>query len=384
MDQDDLISNIFWADAKMMIAYSHFGDVVSFDTTYRKNQSGRPFAILLGVNHHKQTAIFGVALLCDESAKTFIWLFDTFVKAMSAWNAMLEKYDLKDNDWLIQMFDLRNKWALVYGRETFCADMTTTQWSEGMNNVIKNYVSYQHNLLRFFEHFQRLIEDCHYEELKADFKATQSTPSLSFPVEILKDAASIYTPTVFNVFQDELCKAYDCAMQIFDHIGTVTEYKLTNHKKQFQHTVRYDFSNNTVIYSCRKFEFTGVLCSHALKVLSSKDIKKIHVQYILKRLTKSAKLQTQAPMKATETEETYKIARTALAKISKDVDAHLKDNNIGKSISKITEATTVPSASEKIKGIENRERVRGKSTRPRNTLERVRKKKNVALGEPSQ
>nr|XP_048336920.1 protein FAR1-RELATED SEQUENCE 5-like [Ziziphus jujuba var. spinosa] len=131
VDQDDLISNIFWADAKMMIAFSHFGDVVSFDTTYRKNQSGRPFAMFVGVNHHKQTTIFGAALLYDESAETFIWLFDIFVKAMSAkhlsgvfakfrefakdfrsciydyeeeqefflaWNAMLEKYDLKDND----------------------------------------------------------------------------------------------------------------------------------------------------------------------------------------------------------------------------------------------------------------------------------------------
>nr|XP_048321706.1 protein FAR1-RELATED SEQUENCE 5-like [Ziziphus jujuba var. spinosa] len=446
VDQDVLISNIFWTDAKMMIAYSHFGDVISFDTTYRKNQSGRPFAMFLGVNHHKQTTIFGAALLYDESAETFIWFFDTFVKAMSAkhlsgvfakfrefakdfssciydyeeeqefflvWNAMLEKYDLKDNDWLIRMFDLRKKWALVYGRETFCADMTTTQRSESMNNVIKNSVSYQHNLLRFFEHFQRLTEDCCYEELKADFKATQSTPSLSFPVEILKDAASIYTPTGFKVFQDELCKAYDCAMQIFDHIGTVTEYKLNNHKKQFQHTVRYDFSDNTVICSCRKFEFTGILCSHALKVLSSKDIKKIFIQYILKRWTKSAKLgnsefvfantinedpkvslarrykdlcrlQTQVATKAAETEETYKIARTALAKILEDVDAYLKDNNIGKSISKIVETTTVPSASEKIKGIKSKKRVRGKSTRPRNALERVRKKKNVALGEPSQ
>nr|XP_048323797.1 protein FAR1-RELATED SEQUENCE 5-like [Ziziphus jujuba var. spinosa] len=132
-DQDDLIINIFPADAKMMIAYSDFGDVVSFDTTYRKNQSGRPFAMFLGVNHHKQTTIFGAALLYDESTETFIWLFDTFVKAMSeeqqfflAWNAMLEKYDLKDNDWLIRMLDLRKKWALVYGRETLCADMTTT------------------------------------------------------------------------------------------------------------------------------------------------------------------------------------------------------------------------------------------------------------------
>ncbi|KAG8367782.1 hypothetical protein BUALT_Bualt16G0108500 [Buddleja alternifolia] len=38
VDEDDLITNILWADAQMMADYAHFGDVVSFDTTYRKNK----------------------------------------------------------------------------------------------------------------------------------------------------------------------------------------------------------------------------------------------------------------------------------------------------------------------------------------------------------
>ncbi|KAJ1392528.1 FAR1 DNA-binding domain [Sesbania bispinosa] len=44
-----------------------------------------------------------------------------------AWNNMLEKYDLQDNSWLKQTFALKEKWALVYGRANFCADMTTIQ-----------------------------------------------------------------------------------------------------------------------------------------------------------------------------------------------------------------------------------------------------------------
>ena len=83
VDEDDLITNIFWADARMMVDYDYFGDVVCFDTTYRKNKEGRPFAMFVGVNHHKQTIIFGAALLYDETIQTFTWLFDTFVKAMS-------------------------------------------------------------------------------------------------------------------------------------------------------------------------------------------------------------------------------------------------------------------------------------------------------------
>ncbi|XP_042460349.1 protein FAR1-RELATED SEQUENCE 5-like [Zingiber officinale] len=82
VDEDDLITNIFWCDAKMRADYGNFGDIVCFDTTYRKNNEGRPIALFVGVNHHKQSIIFGAALLYDETSLTFEWLFDTFTKAM--------------------------------------------------------------------------------------------------------------------------------------------------------------------------------------------------------------------------------------------------------------------------------------------------------------
>ncbi|XP_062013975.1 protein FAR1-RELATED SEQUENCE 5-like [Rosa rugosa] len=44
-----------------------------------------------------------------------------------AWNGLLEKYSLKENKWLSNLFELREKWALVYGRHTFTADMQSTQ-----------------------------------------------------------------------------------------------------------------------------------------------------------------------------------------------------------------------------------------------------------------
>ncbi|KAF1862436.1 hypothetical protein Lal_00026970 [Lupinus albus] len=76
VDEDDLITNIFWRDAKMMVDYSYFGDVVCFDTTYRKNKECRPFAMFIGVDHHKLSTIFG-------AAKTFVWLFKSLSTAMS-------------------------------------------------------------------------------------------------------------------------------------------------------------------------------------------------------------------------------------------------------------------------------------------------------------
>lgn len=83
VDEDDLITNIFWTDSKMIADYEVFGDVLCFDTTYRKLNDGRPFGLLVGVDNHKKSVVFGAALLYDETADSFVWLFKTFLKAMS-------------------------------------------------------------------------------------------------------------------------------------------------------------------------------------------------------------------------------------------------------------------------------------------------------------
>jgi zinc finger SWIM domain-containing protein 3 len=83
VDEDDLITNNFWTDSKMVADYELFGDVVCFDTTYRKLNDGCPFGLLCGVNNHKKTIIFGAALLYNEIAESFVWLLKTFLAAMS-------------------------------------------------------------------------------------------------------------------------------------------------------------------------------------------------------------------------------------------------------------------------------------------------------------
>ncbi|KAK9217999.1 hypothetical protein WN943_006633 [Citrus x changshan-huyou] len=82
-DNEEQITNRFWADAKMIIDYGQFSDVVSFDTTYKINKENQPFAVFVGLNHHQEIVTFGAVLLYDETADSFIWLFETFLQAMS-------------------------------------------------------------------------------------------------------------------------------------------------------------------------------------------------------------------------------------------------------------------------------------------------------------
>lgn len=82
-DNDHSGGNIFWADATCRTNYSYFGDTVTFDTRYRTNRYRVPFASFTGLNHHGQPVLFGCALILNEPETSFIWLFQTWLHAMS-------------------------------------------------------------------------------------------------------------------------------------------------------------------------------------------------------------------------------------------------------------------------------------------------------------
>ncbi|KAK3136366.1 hypothetical protein QOZ80_5BG0432850 [Eleusine coracana subsp. coracana] len=82
VDQSGCVVSVFWAGARTKAAYRHFGDAVTFDTTYKKNRYMLPFVTFSGINHHLQPVIFGCALLMEETEFSFVWLFQTWLTAM--------------------------------------------------------------------------------------------------------------------------------------------------------------------------------------------------------------------------------------------------------------------------------------------------------------
>jgi hypothetical protein len=79
LDSKEQITNIFWADAKMLIDYAHFEDVMTFDTTFGTNQESRSFSVFVGFSQFRETMIFGAALMYDETFESFTWLFEVFL-----------------------------------------------------------------------------------------------------------------------------------------------------------------------------------------------------------------------------------------------------------------------------------------------------------------
>lgn len=79
VDNEDKMINFFWVDGMSIADYNYFGDVACFDSTYQTNMYNQSF----GVNHHRQTVLSGADLLLNETTESFIWLFHTFLHAMS-------------------------------------------------------------------------------------------------------------------------------------------------------------------------------------------------------------------------------------------------------------------------------------------------------------
>ena len=65
------LKRLVWADGWSRNDFLCFGDVIAFDTTYKKNKYNLPLVIFSGCNNHSQTIIFGAALVLDETIETY-------------------------------------------------------------------------------------------------------------------------------------------------------------------------------------------------------------------------------------------------------------------------------------------------------------------------
>ncbi|KAM6573262.1 hypothetical protein CsatA_017342 [Cannabis sativa] len=361
-DADGQITNVFWADAKMVMDYGDFGDVVCFNTSYKLHKDCRPFAPFIGINHHKQIVIFGAALLYDETLESYKWLFRTFLEAMSgkkpktiltdqdvvmaeaintvlvgahhrtclwhlyqngvkqlgymfagsssfindlsrcffdqeeeedfinAWKAMLDLYGLWENDWLHQIYENREKWAIPYRRHIFSADMERSLRFETFTTSLRKYLNPDSDVIPLLKHLAKLVNDFHYKELEANYDMSQHPPKLMGDVIFLKHGRDFYTPSVFELFQHEYETCLNMVVNRCTNSEALFQYRVSLYGQQREYTVTFDSADETICCNCMKFECVGVLCSHAMKVLDYRNIKLLPTKYILKRWTKDARV----------------------------------------------------------------------------------------------
>lgn len=78
IDSDDRLENLLWADSISLFDYKHFGYAITFDATYKMNTYRKPLEIIIGINNHLRSCIFGMALIVDETVETYTWVLQTY------------------------------------------------------------------------------------------------------------------------------------------------------------------------------------------------------------------------------------------------------------------------------------------------------------------
>jgi hypothetical protein len=110
------------------------------------------------------------------------------------WHELLAKYEIQGNSWVNNLYKLCEKWATIYRRESISADMTSTQRSEGINNVFKKTFRKRLCLSELLEAYDKCNSRLHRKEKYEDYKSRHTSPVLCLSnLPLLKTTAESYT-----------------------------------------------------------------------------------------------------------------------------------------------------------------------------------------------
>ncbi|KAK9939545.1 hypothetical protein M0R45_016237 [Rubus argutus] len=145
------------------MAYQYFGDVITFDTTYRTNKYEMPFAPFTGVNHHFQSIQFGCALLQDETKATFFWLFETWLEAMGGRHpsCIITDQDLAMKGAIANVFpNIRHRLCIWHIMKKFGEKLSHVYFKKSNFKIgIKKCIWSTYKIEDFEKQWKKLIEE---------------------------------------------------------------------------------------------------------------------------------------------------------------------------------------------------------------------------------
>ncbi|RVX12247.1 Protein FAR1-related sequence 9 [Vitis vinifera] len=285
---------------------------VTFDTTCRTNRYRVPLTAFTGLNHHGQPVLFGCALLFNESESSFVWLFQSWLNAMSgrapvsittdpdrfiqvAVSQVLPETRHRFSKWGI-FRETQEKLAHIYqSHPTFepefqkCINETETidEFESCWESLLERYYLMDNEWLQsMYNARQQWVPVYMRDTFFGEMHANKGNEGMSSFFDGYVNAATTiqmlikqYEKAVASWHEKELKADYDTSnttpnwlrplliLQLNDDSGTVTTYRVSK------------FGDDHKAHSVR----------HILAVFRAKNVLTLPSQYILKRWTRNAK-----------------------------------------------------------------------------------------------
>ncbi|KAJ1267451.1 hypothetical protein BS78_07G056900 [Paspalum vaginatum] len=207
----------------------------------------------------------------------------------SGWNSIITKHGLSNNDLLQSLYDIRGQWAPAYTKKVFCPRNQMPTTCGNIEKVVEKYFSSKTELRVAVWHLGQAISSSFEAEVQADYFTTFQMPVLSTASPVEKQGSSIFTSTVFGLFQGQFVSSFGYHAERLED-ETVHKYRVTRYEGDEEiHTVSFDPDQNVVNCSCCLFESSGILCRHVLRIFVIEGVRALPKAYILNRWTKHAK-----------------------------------------------------------------------------------------------
>ncbi|KAL0370265.1 UNVERIFIED_CONTAM: protein FAR1-RELATED SEQUENCE 3 [Sesamum angustifolium] len=221
LDDENRMANTFWADARSRTAYSHFGDAVTLETTYRTNRYTVPFAPFTGTFLAAMNDRAPVSLTTDKDRAIQAAVTQVFPEArhcVNKWHVLREGEE---------------KMAHVcLAHPNFQAELCNCI---NMTETIEEFESFWTSILD--KQYERALENSFEREVEADFDTICTTPVLRTPSPMEKQAANLYTKRIFSKFQEELVETFVYTANRVDGDGHNSTYRVAkfedDHKAYF-------------------------------------------------------------------------------------------------------------------------------------------------------
>ncbi|KAL3749253.1 hypothetical protein ACJRO7_010366 [Eucalyptus globulus] len=230
---------------------------IGFFYAVDQNNYAVPFATFVSVNHHKQLVLLGCTLVADESKESFIWLFETWLRAMSGCHPYLIIADHDDS--ILQAIAQTKEREHLSPLSSDCKYEYENKYGLRENAWPKEMYEKRENWVPLYLHGTFLLE----------FPLMEAFLQINEPME--EQCRRFYTLSVFRVFQRE------SKLQVSGYFP----------RNEQSNIVTFSSSNFDVICCCQMFESDSVLCRHALRLFQTLDIRELPSRYILHRWTRS-------------------------------------------------------------------------------------------------
>ncbi|KAJ4817964.1 FAR1-related sequence 2 [Rhynchospora pubera] len=226
--------------------------------------------------------------LAASDIKNVIYKSKTEAEFEMRWQSTIRKHYLEDNDWLVEMFDIRKSWIPAYLHDHFWAGMISTQRSESINSFLDNYVNSKTTLRDFGTCFDRALSRLRKREYDKDFECKRGTSRLISQYNTIEQQfADVYIREMFVKFQHEIKALIDSRFTMCESVGNIKVYNVDDGEGEFK--VNFNCDDHTFECECHLFETKGLVCRHALLVYKQECVTHIPSKYILDRWSKSYK-----------------------------------------------------------------------------------------------